>query len=79
MILYSKGATEALEGRGRLFGERRFRDLIRANERLSADQFAEAITQEITTWTGMNAGGRAQRRFHADRRRHAHEGDAGFS
>ena len=57
VILYSKGATEALDRRGRLFGEKRFRDLIRANERLSADQFAEAVTQDIITWTGMNAGG----------------------
>ncbi len=57
VILYSKGATEALDRRGQLFGEKRFRDLIRSNERLAADQFAEAVTQDILSWAGMNAGG----------------------
>lgn len=57
VIMYSKGAIEALDRRGRLFGENRFRDLIRSNERLAPGQFAEAVTQGIMTWAGMNAGG----------------------
>jgi phosphoserine phosphatase RsbU/P len=57
VIMYSKGAIEVLDRRGRLFGEKRFKDLIRSNERLPPDQFAETITQDLLAWAGMNSGG----------------------
>lgn len=57
LVLYSKGAIEVLDKRGALFGEKRLRDLVTANERLAANQCAEAIMQDILTWAGMNSGG----------------------
>ncbi len=57
LVLYSKGAIEMLDRRGALYGEKRLRDLVRANERLAADPCAEAIMQDMLAWAGMNSGG----------------------
>jgi len=57
VVAYSKGAVDVLDKRGSLFGEKRLRDLIAANEALSVEQFAEKVTQAILAWAGMNEGG----------------------
>jgi len=54
VILYTKGVTEALDPRGRMFGEKRFRYLLRSDAKRGAEESAEAITQHLLTWTGAN-------------------------
>lgn len=57
VILYTKGVTEALDPRGRMFGEKRFRYLLRADAKLGTEESAEAITQHLLTWTGASNHG----------------------
>jgi len=57
IILYTKGVTEALDPRGRMFGEKRFRYLLRSDAKLGTEESAEAITQHLLTWTGVTNRG----------------------
>jgi len=52
IVLSSDGVVEAMNPRGRLFGEKRFLELVRAHRDLSASEIIEKIVAGVTEFIG---------------------------
>lgn len=52
LVLYTDGVTEARDGRGRLFGERRLRAIVTANAKGSAESTAQAVLGAVMDFIG---------------------------
>jgi phosphoserine phosphatase RsbU/P len=56
VLMYTDGIIEARNATEEFFGETRLRETIAAHDRLSADDFASSLLQELSVWTGRDAG-----------------------
>jgi len=52
MVLSSDGVVEAMNPRGRLFGEKRFLELVRTHRNLSAREIIDKIVAGVTEFIG---------------------------
>ena len=52
VVLYTDGITEAMDGRGELFGDSTLADVIAAHRDLDADQIRERVLSAVRTFVG---------------------------
>jgi serine phosphatase RsbU (regulator of sigma subunit) len=56
VLMYTDGIVEAANASDEFFGEAELKQTIAAHERLPADDFATALLEELSAWTGRGAG-----------------------
>ncbi len=56
IVLFTDGVIEAMNGHGELFGEERFKEIIRECGEENAEFFFDRVFDELHSWTGIKRG-----------------------
>ena len=56
VVLYTDGILEASSGSEELYGADRFKRFLETNCTLGADEFSDALLDELSAWSGQREG-----------------------